>query len=342
MEDLLVKHRGKAALILGIGGGGDVVTAAVLRNFFTYFDVSARIGGVVWERISIDPVPGPVRLEELNPIKPDGESIGWVCGETVARRNGSLIKPQISRVSKLLGEECLAIDLWKAPPCVVRDLALVAEELGASLLVGVDVGGDVLATGSEEGLWSPLSDQVMLAVLSELESRGYGAVLAVHGLGADGELSVDYLLMRMSEVASSGGYLGARGLNSEDAELLEKLLEVTETESSAAPLEGFRGYYGRRGIRLGTREVEVSPLTSVTFFLDPVKVFENSPMAKALSSAKDLEEANQALNKMGVYTELDLERDVYEALSRGENVGKGEILEFKRRGLRRLRKETKA
>jgi len=340
VEDFLLKRKGRVSLVLGMGGGGDTVTAAILRRVLSLFGVKAVIGGVVWERFPIDPVPGPIRLEELNPVKPLGLGVAWVNGGTVAFRGGRIVKPQLTCVSSFLREEVLALDLWLSPLKLVEGLASVMEDLNADLVVGVDVGGDVLALGDEEDLWSPLSDQVMLAVIAELGRRGYEAVLAVHGLGVDGELEPGYLLKRISQIASLGGYMGARGLNGDDVKLLEELVKLADTESSAIPLEAFKGRYGRVQVRLGTRSVELSPLSVLTFFLDPLKVFEGSPMAKAVLTAKDLEEANKALNALGVYTEFDLERDMYEAYVKGLELTRSLILSFRREGRARLRKAS--
>jgi hypothetical protein len=53
-------------LVLGMGGGGDVVgalaTAAAAR---LYDGADPVLGGVTWERAVIDPMPGPRRISEI-------------------------------------------------------------------------------------------------------------------------------------------------------------------------------------------------------------------------------------------------------------------------------------
>ncbi len=337
MENLLSRFSGGKAFVLGVGGGGDVVTAVVLRRFLSFFGLESFVGGVVWERFPVDPFPGPISLKELNPVKVFGESLGWVNGETTAYRGGVLVKPQLTRISKYLGEDLLGVDLWMSPLQIVEDLVSTANRFGVGLVVGVDVGGDVLAVGGEKNLWSPLADQVMLTVLAKLKKKGYETLLAVHGLGVDGELNVEYLLKRISQIAKIGGYLGARGLNCEDAELLEKLVKVAETESSLLPLKAFKGEYGEYEIRLGTRKAMLTPLSTVTFLLDPLKIFEASPMAKAIVKAKNLEEANKTLNQMGIYTELDLEKDEYNVYLKNKKLTKNIILKIRKEGIKKLR-----
>ena len=54
--------------------------------------------------------------------------------------------------------------------------------------MGVDVGGDVLARGDEQGLASPLCDAVMVAGALRVAGR-VKSLLAVIGPGCDGELT---------------------------------------------------------------------------------------------------------------------------------------------------------
>ena len=58
------------------------------------------------------------------------------------------------------------------------------------------------------------------------------------------------------------------------------------------------------------RTVLVSPLSTLTFYFDPEKVFELNSLAKEVLNTESIEEANKKLNKLGVFTELDYERAV--------------------------------
>ena len=52
-------------LSIGIGGGGDVVGALATADLARDAGLSARVGGMSWERRVIDPHPGPRRLDEV-------------------------------------------------------------------------------------------------------------------------------------------------------------------------------------------------------------------------------------------------------------------------------------
>ena len=49
----------RRALVLGAGGGGDVVGALALARLCERLGTGFALGGVAWERMPIDPHPGP-------------------------------------------------------------------------------------------------------------------------------------------------------------------------------------------------------------------------------------------------------------------------------------------
>ena len=55
----------RRALVLGIGGGGDVVGALAVARLCESLGTPFALGGVAWERFAIDPRPGPRPLEEI-------------------------------------------------------------------------------------------------------------------------------------------------------------------------------------------------------------------------------------------------------------------------------------
>jgi hypothetical protein len=79
-------------------------------------------------------------------------------------------------------------------------------------------------------------------------------------------------------------------------------------------VECFRGAWGIKAIRDGRRTLKLTPLTTLTFFMAPEKLYEAlSRPAQAVRESTSLEEANNALHGLGIYTELDFERDHYQA-----------------------------
>src|SRR2546423_6820269 len=62
----LALTRSRRPLVIGIGGGGDVVGAlATAEAARLYHGARPVLGGVAWERRPIDPVPGPRSAGEI-------------------------------------------------------------------------------------------------------------------------------------------------------------------------------------------------------------------------------------------------------------------------------------
>jgi hypothetical protein len=86
------------------------------------------------------------------------------------------------------------------------------------------------------------------------------------------------------------------------------------TEASAIPVHCFRGAYGEHKIRGGLRTVQLTPLTTLMFFLSTTALFDTlAKPAQALLHTSSLEQANDALHALGIRTELDYERDLFRA-----------------------------
>ncbi len=77
----------------------------------------------------------------------------------------------------------------------------------------------------------------------------------------------------------------------------------------------FGGAWGETKIRTDQRSVKLTPLTVLTFFLSATKLFKTlARPAQAALKSLSLEHANNALHAAGIKTELDLEREKYQAL----------------------------
>jgi hypothetical protein len=291
-------------LVIGIGGGGDVVGALATAEICRlYHGAAPVVGGMTWERMVIDPLPGPRSLAEVEGGERLSEYV--LAADPSTRANG--VSFAESRMAEFLGETTLLVDPHGGPSAVAEGLTEAAEQLGCDLVVFLDVGGDALAHGGEPGLASPLCDAVMMAAATLLEMPVLGAVF---GVGCDGELTVPEVMERLSEVAAAGGLAGVRGLTEPVAARLEQAVQVVPTEASAMAIRCFRGDTGTTTIRRGRRTVPLSPLGALTFYVDPVAAVGSAArLASAIVDAGSLEEANDLLNALGVRTELDLERE---------------------------------
>jgi hypothetical protein len=303
----VVLRRARRPLVLGMGGGGDVVGAlATAESSRLYDGADPVVGGVTWERRSIDPVPGPRRTEEIV----GGEEIapGVLLADADTRVRDRDVVFAESRMAGYLGQRTVLVDANLGPNAIASSLERAIEVLGCDLVVFIDVGGDVVAQGHEDGLSSPLCDAVMLAAASKLGQAGHPVLAGIFGIGCDAELTPDEVLAQLARVAAAGGFCGARGLTAPVAERLEGAVEAVPTEASAQAVRAFRGASGTTTIRGGARSLELTSVAAVTFYLDvDVTLRSVGRLAQAVADTGSLEAANRALNELGLRSELDRE-----------------------------------
>ena len=306
LEDLI--RASTHALVIGVGGGGDVVGALATARFLEFLGLRFTLGGLSWERIVYDPVPGPRKLSEVRNVAAL-HRFAWMANRDSQTDTGVFFAESL--MAAAIGRDVLLVDINGGVAGVVDGLEKLMEHLKTDLLAGIDVGGDSLAQGDEPGLRSPLADSIMLAAFAELERRGRRVVWGVFGYGSDGELTVEEIEAALSKLGATGGLLGAWGLTPKIAAELEQVVKTVPTEASALPLECFHGASGRRAIRGGQRTLKMTPLASLTFFMSPSKLFDTlSRPARALRNSTSLDEANDALHAIGIRTELDFEREL--------------------------------
>jgi hypothetical protein len=305
LEDLI--RSSSRGLVIGVGGGGDVVGALATGRFLEFCGLQFVLGGLSWERLVFDPVPGPRKLSETRNVRALHE-FAWLAN---ARSQTSTGVPFAeTKMAAVLGQEVLLLDINGGVRGLVDGLLVAMKELNTDLLVGLDVGGDSLAQGHEPGLRSPLADSIVLAAIAELENRGQRTMWGVFGYGSDGELTVDEIEEALSKLAAAGGLLGAWSLTPKIAAELEEVIKTVPTEASAIPMRCFRGAWGDAKIRGGQRQVKLTPLTALTFFMSTAKLYATlARPAQAVIRSASLDEANDALHAIGIRTELDYERE---------------------------------
>jgi hypothetical protein len=304
---LLKKAENKKALVFGIGGGGDIVSTVPTANFLKGFGFEVLHGSIVWDRIVVDPKPGPRSLEELQNIEIYNDVIAFASEKTVTAYG---VKPTVARAAKYLGN-VVAVDITKGVGRLSKGILEFVEDNGVSIIIGLDGGGDAISIGYESGIKSPLADSICVAALSEIK----GSIIGVFGFGSDGELRLEELMLNISELLKLKAFLGITAMNEEDYELMSEITKEVVTEASRIPLMAYEGEFGIKKIRT-SRTVLITPLSILTLFFDTKGVFEINKAAKIVKEAKNIDEANELLNRAGILTELDYERAVSQSLDR--------------------------
>ena len=298
----------KKAILLGVGGGGDIVGTIPTADFLGMFGVECVLGGLSWERSVIDPMPGPRTFEETVGARKLNDVVWWVDKDTATSTGVRFAEAGVAEVT---GRETLLIDIHGGPGAVAKGILGAARELGADLIVGIDVGGDILSRGGEPGLMSPLADSIMTAAFYLIEKE-LPAFLGLFGYGSDGELTTAELEESMKVLAASGGLLGSWGLTPEALETMEKVISIVPTEASRMPVLLAKGQFVETNIRSGRRHVSLSMSSTVTYYFSAAVLYEKlSVLSRKVSGTESLAEANEALHSVGVRTELDIELDKY-------------------------------
>lgn len=268
--------------------------------------VDAVVGGVAWERIVVDPEPGPRPLSEV--VGPVRTGPGWAvvdpqAGATTARG----LHFCESRLAAHLGAETVLIDVTGGPALAARGIEGAAAELDCDLALLVDIGGDAIAKGDEPGLASPLCDAVMLAAGLALPAS-LPVLAGVLGAGCDGELRPGEVLSRVATLAGAGAWIGTVGVSPEAADEIDRAADAAVTEASRLVARCARGEHGEVEIRGGRRTVEAGPVGALCFMFDLERALPELPLVHAVADATSIEAANDALAGLGVSTELDYER----------------------------------
>ena len=296
------------ALVIGIGGGGDVVGALAFALAARALGTRCTIGGLTWERRPIDPLPGPREMREISdPVEILHPAVALAGPAT--RGPGDVAFAE-SRMAAVLGEPTVLVDPNPAPAIVADGLADAASRLGCDLVVLLDVGGDVLAHGDEAGLASPLADALLLATAPGLSARDVATLGVVFGAGCDGELTPAEVTARHDEVTAAGGDLGDVPLPADALDPLEDAIRAVPTEASAMAVRCARGERGTTSIRSGRRTVELTPDGGRLRCIDPIVAMRSAArLATAVHGTSGLLDAHRTLTALGIRTELAYELD---------------------------------
>lgn len=295
--------KARRVLVLGIGGGGDVVGALAVARRCEALGTPFVLGGVAWERMPIDPYPGPRPLDQIRNAKPLGPRAALAGPQTTTPEGVAFSE---AHIAGHLGSPTVLIDITEGAAAAEAGIAAAAGMLDCDLVIYVDVGGDAIAAGDEPGLASPLCDAVMIAAGQRLRPRVDG-ILAVLGAGCDGELTQDEVLARVAALAKAGAWIGSSSVEPVIADELERAAAPTATEASMQVVRCARGELGEGVIRGGRRRVALGPVGAITFYFDLEASEAVLPLVRAVRDAEGLGAASAALNELGISTELDYE-----------------------------------
>ncbi|MFI0900804.1 DUF1152 domain-containing protein [Streptomyces sp. NPDC020983] len=282
-------------LIVAAGGGGDAAAAAMLDAALHGDRDPAVILTYAWDRLIIDPVPGPrgpanfTGLRQLTPhvhiVPADAQPIP-PAGSTLPRLAAEL--PQAFAL----------IDPHHGAEGVARQLEELIAELSPQSIDVLDVGGDILARGDEPTLKSPLGDALTLAACARVTAE---MRLLVAGPGLDGEIPAEDLRER----------LGSRihTLTAEEVEPISSVLEWHPSETTAMLAAAARGARGLCEVRDAGLLIPLTDESPTVHEADLDEALQRNELARRLLSTTSLKEAEARSREVCGYSEIDYERN---------------------------------
>jgi hypothetical protein len=284
-------------LLIAAGGGGDAIAAAILHHALDDHNGRPAIATYSWDRLLIDPVPGPRDPASFTRLEPVGRRNYRVTAHTAP------IPPAGSTLPRLAAE--LDADLYLLDPRtgaegLAEQIVELRDQLHMMIVTIVDVGGDILAHGDEPTLRSPIADSLVLAAIADLDE----AQVLVTGPGIDGELPESVVLERYEQL---GAQLVHR-LTGRDVEPFRRLFDWHPSEATGLLCAAASGTRGIAEIRDQGFPVVLSDHTPNVHVLPASHALASNHIALDLCGTSSLAEVENAIRARGQPSEIDYER----------------------------------
>jgi hypothetical protein len=299
--------RNKKVLIIGAGGGGDTCGCLPMYAWLKQCGIHPILGSLTWERKSVVEDYGPRTFDQIDGIFDQIGTVAWGNGDTIIHKEK--IAFQASRIGKILQEPIVYLDITKGVKPLTADLTRFCIQNHIDMILPLDVGGDIIAQGTEPGLRSPLADA---STLSAVAQTPIPKVLGIFALNCDGELTLTELNDYLQHYNFKGWIYGQHIHSEEELRFMEQTIQKSGaiTEASMQPIRYLNGERGTVYIRKGKRKVELQEIIKNTFLLRIEDIYPLCPIANAIANTTSIDEANQILlKKFNLISEYEAERN---------------------------------
>ncbi|MFE0405798.1 DUF1152 domain-containing protein [Streptomyces nigra] len=282
-------------LIVAAGGGGDAVAAAMLHAALYGDEDKAVILTYAWDRLLVDPLPGPRGADDFTGLAPVTQSVWSVPSEAQP------IAPAGSTLPRLAAElpQTLALlDPHHGAEGITRQLEELVSHLAPASIDLLDVGGDILAQGDEPTLKSPLADALTLAACCQVNAP---IRLLVAGPGLDGEIPADDLRPLLGNLVHT--------FTAEDVETIGSILEWHPSEATAMLAATARGARGICEVRDAGLPVPLTDEGPAVHEVDLDDAVSRNSLARAIMMTATLDEAEAYSREICGFSEIDYERN---------------------------------
>ncbi|WP_435610497.1 DUF1152 domain-containing protein [Streptomyces sp. C10-9-1] len=281
-------------LIVAAGGGGDAVAAAMLAAAL-YGDDQAVILTYAWDRLLIDPVPGPRGPDDFTGLEPITPAVWQVPAEArpIAPAGSTL-----PRLAAELPHTFALIDPRQGAEGVTRLLEGLIGYLEPETIDLLDVGGDVLARGDEPTLKSPLADALTLSACGQVNAP---IRLLIAGPGLDGELPLDDLRGTLGPLVHT--------FTPKDVDPITSVLEWHPSEATGMLAATTRGVRGTCEVRDAGLPIPLTDESPTVHEVDLDEALSRNRLARAIMATATLAEVEALSREICGFSEIDYERN---------------------------------
>jgi len=282
-------------LLVAAGGGGDAITASVLAPALRRVEPPIILT-YSWDRLIVDPLPGPRVASDFTGLRLLHPNVVEVLPTSAA------IPPAGSSLPHLAADlpaRLLFLDPSRGATGMTEQVEAAADLFDADEIGLVDVGGDVLTSGTEAGLCSPLADLLALAACT---LTGRPCQLLVIAPGIDGEIGEETVLKRLAS-------LDAGRLTTLDADAFRPVCDAFTwhpSEASGLLAAAAHGIRGNVEVRDAGDHVPLTDNTPAVFTLNAYNAAAISPAA-ALGSTTTLAQAAEVTSDLTGVSEIGYE-----------------------------------
>jgi hypothetical protein len=283
-------------LIVAAGGGGDAVAAAMLDAALYGGDGDhAVILTYAWDRLLIDPVPGPRGADNFTGLEALTPAVWTVSA------NARPIAPAGSTLPRLAAElphTFALIDPKHGAEGITHQLSNLITHLQPTSVDLLDVGGDILARGDEPTLKSPLADSLTLAACAQVNTP---IRLLIAGPGLDGELPPDDLRPLPGPLVHT--------FTTSDTEPISTVLEWHPSEATGMLAATARGVRGTCEVRDAGLPIPLTDESPTIHEVDLDDALSRNELARAIVSTTTLDEVEALSREICGFSEIDYERN---------------------------------
>ncbi|MGH7883497.1 MAG: DUF1152 domain-containing protein [Candidatus Dormibacteraceae bacterium] len=285
-------------LFIAAGAGGDAIGAAMLAETLLPGSLP-DIATMAWDRLIIDPVPGPRDAAAFEGLERIGRYNYRITPSTKPRPPAGSTLPTLAA--------SIDANLYMQDPSqgvhgLSQQLHEIIRILDIRQVIVVDVGGDILTTGKDPGLRSPLADALSLAALQGLPCPTH---IVVIGAGLDGELPAELVIERCQKYAIHS----PRCLSAAVAGRFTSVFEWHPSEASGLLFAAAIGLRGTAELRDHSAQVTLDDQSNAIWEIDFSRVISLNVLAQRLVGCNTLAQAESAVrDTLRQPSEIDHER----------------------------------